>query len=134
MAVGDNYPCVTEAFCLFFVNVTSFTQIQLIIPSLHISPRPLQPPQKEKTNKQKSHYGSCSDSWYVIEYTCLPKQFYLQMFTAMSHWSGSGSLASAILSKLETSPGLILPVSWRSCRFGSAGLAPPHSPAVHCWG
>ena len=26
------------------------------------------------------------------------------------------------------------PVSWRSCSFGSVGLAPSHAPTVHRWG
>lgn len=65
--------------------------------------------------------------------------FCLQMFIAMSHWSSRSPLASATPSILEPHWGSSrischCPVSSRSCSFGSVGLEPSHTPAVHRWG
>jgi hypothetical protein len=53
--------------------------------------------------------------------------------------SGLRPLASAILSILESHWGFsqiscCRSVSWKLCSFGSAGLAPSHTPAFHRWG
>lgn len=51
----------------------------------------------------------------------------------MSHWSGSGPLASATILYFHRAASQMCcrcPVSGRSCSFGSAGLAPSLTPAV----
>jgi hypothetical protein len=57
------------------------------------------------------------------------------MFFAMSHWSGSRSLASVTPSMLDPHQDFWLccccPVSWRSCSFERAELAPLHIPIIH---
>ena len=72
-------------------------------------------------------------------YTLLPKQLYLQMFIAMSHWSGSRPLDSATLSILDPHQdsswiSCCCPVPWRSCSFGSIVPTLSHAPTVHRWG
>jgi hypothetical protein len=74
--------------------------------------------------------ASCSISQCVPQYISLSTHLPWQMFIAMGHWSGSRSLASVTPSALDphrdssrSSRGY--PVSWRSCHFGSAGLAFP---------
>lgn len=69
----------------------------------------------------------------ITQYTLLSTLFYLQMFIAMSHWSGSGPLASATILYFHRAASQMCcrcPVSGRSCSFGSAGLAPSLTPAV----
>lgn len=70
------------------------------------------------------------------QYSPLSKHLYLQMFAAMSHWPVLRSLASATSSTLDpqwdsSQIACACPVSWRSCSFGSAGLALSLAPAVH---
>jgi hypothetical protein len=58
----------------------------------------------------------------------LPTQLSLQMFIAMSYWSGLRLLASATLSILDPHGDfsqISCSVSWRSCGFGSAVPATP---------
>lgn len=56
------------------------------------------------------------------------------MFIALSHWSGSKPLPSAlplIMGSLWSSSWISCPVSWRSCSFGSVGLSLSHTLTVH---
>ena len=75
----------------------------------------------------------------VPQYIPLSTHLYLQMFIAMSHWSGLRPLASATLSILDpywdsSQISCCCPVSWSSCVSGPAGWAPSLAPAVHRWG
>ena len=49
-----------------------------------------------------SHRGSFSISWCIPKYNLLYTHLYLQMFIAISHWSGSRPLASATPSILNS--------------------------------
>lgn len=75
----------------------------------------------------------------VPQYTLLSTHNkYLYMFIALNHWSGFRPLASTtplILGSHQDFSRIpyCRPVPWRSCRFGSAGLAPLCAPAVHRW-
>jgi hypothetical protein len=85
---------------------------------------------------QKPHCGSCGVSQCHTVYS-FPQQVYVQMIIAMSHWFVLGPLASpSILNPQPDSSWLpcYCSLSWRSCSFGSAGLALPCVPAVHSWG
>ena len=107
--------------CLLFSYyiICFFKNLLLILCEFHImqshsSPHPsisvfhIASPPKE--NKQKHTTKSIPHSqitllscklWCVTQYILLPKQLYLQMFIALSHWSGSRALASAIVSILD---------------------------------
>jgi hypothetical protein len=94
---------------------------------------------KERKDKMSSHCGSWGVSQCVTQYTFFSKQLNLQMFVAMSHWSGSSPLASATPSILDPHQDFsqlssCCPVSWRSCSFGSVGPVPSPTPEVHRWG
>jgi hypothetical protein len=74
----------------------------------------------------------------VPQNTSLSTLLCLQMLRAMTPWSDTRPLASAIPSILEPyqdSSGIscCCPVSWRSCNFRSAGQALSCAPAVHRW-
>lgn len=89
-----------------------------------------------KEEKKVSH-GSCSVSRCFIQYALLSKQLYLQMFIAMSLWSGLRNLVSATLSILDSHLDssqifCYYPMSWRSYILGSA--TPSYSTAVCIWG
>jgi hypothetical protein len=83
-----NFVLILCEFHIMYPDPTHFT-----FPHTHLLS--LQPPSPRKqkqtnkqTNKQTSHNGSCCVSQ-------LPKELQLQMFIAMSHWSGWRPLASA---------------------------------------
>lgn len=57
---------------------------------------------RKKTKQRHSHSGKCSVSKCVGQSILLPKQLCLQMFIAMSRWSGLRSVDSATLSLLES--------------------------------
>lgn len=70
---------------------------------------------------------SCGVSRCHTAYSFVQTAFCLQMIIAISLWSGSKTLVSAILSILDphqnSSQLSCSPVSWKSCSFGSAELA-----------
>jgi hypothetical protein len=105
-------------------------------------PPPLQPsPQQRENQFTEAVVYRC-----VPQFTLLSTQLYLQMFIAMSCWSGLRSLASATLLILDLPrdsfqrPCCCCPVSLRSYHFGSVhtlqkfvdeidvGVGPIHSP------
>ena len=70
-----------------------------------------------KTNKQTKQQQN-HVAWklqYAPQCTLLPKNLYLQMFVALSHWSSSKPLASATLSVLDSQ----WDFSWISCCWTS---------------
>ena len=95
-------------------------------------------PRREKIRLRTiffSGHGSCDVSQFVTQYNILCTHLCLQMLIAMSHWSGLRPLASATLYILDSNrDSCCCAVSWRSCRFGCAGLTPSCTPAVHRWG
>lgn len=85
--LSDFFLLILCEFYIMYLNLTYFP----------IPPYPLfllcnSPPHKHTQKKTKSHRESCTVSHNT--YTLLPKQFYLQMFIAVSHWSGWRPLAS----------------------------------------
>lgn len=60
------------------------------------------PPTKESKNTNQNHLTTAAAVCHFIPYILLPKQHYMQMFTEISHWSGSGPAASAILPVLDS--------------------------------
>lgn len=73
------------------------------------------------------HHGSCGVSRCHTAYSFVQTAFCLQMIIAVSLWSGSKTLVSAILSILDphqnSSQLSCSPVSWKSYSLGSAELA-----------
>jgi hypothetical protein len=131
-------------FYWFFVEFTSCTPIPLISPSLHTYPPPLKPPLDLPTSPKQKKINliveavACHNVFYSI-IVCL----LVQMFIAMSHWSGLRPLASATPSVLDPNQdysqiSCCWPLSWRSYKFGSVGLTPSCALTVHrqgrCWG
>jgi hypothetical protein len=119
------------------VNFTSCTLILLISLSLHIHSVSLQtflPKSKTKWDRiKKSCHGSCD----------LLSQCDTQYTPLSTHCNGSWSvfrpLASVTLSILDPQGDFswifcCCLVSWRSCSFGSAGLALSCAPVDHSWG
>jgi hypothetical protein len=126
-------------FIDFFFCITARTLVLLISLSPHVWDLPLQLSSPPKT----SHCGSCNMSQCVPQYFPLSTHLHLQMFIAMSHWSGSRPLASLTPSILDAHPdssqlSCCCSVSWRSCSFGTAGLALAWFPIIYkwyrCWG
>jgi hypothetical protein len=116
------------------VTFTPCTPTPFISLSLCTHPLPLQHHLKKK--KYLVEAAVCHSECHVY---LLSTFLCLHMFIAMSHWSGSRPLASATLSILAPHQDSSLIsrcflVSWRSCSFESAGLAPSWTPAVHQWG
>jgi hypothetical protein len=123
------------------------------LPALHICLPSLQPlNQKERKTKTqntttKPSLWSCSLSQCVthsVSLTVCHSQCvtyhptFLPVLTAVSHWSGSRTLASVPQSRLDphrdsSQIACCCPVSWRSCSFGSAELGPSHTLAAHRW-
>lgn len=118
------------------MNFTPHIPIIFISPSPHTYPPPLQlPPNRE----QRSHCGNHSVSHYVPQHTLLSTCLCLQMFIAMSPWSGARPQASATLSVLEPHwdsswISFCCLVSWRSCSFEPVEPAPSCILSVHRWG
>jgi hypothetical protein len=141
-----NLSCIVKsalkAFHWLFVNFTPCIPTPLIspfIPSALTTSLPLK--NRKKKNLSKTfHYGNCSIH-SVPQYTSLLKHLHLQMFIAMSHWSGLRPLSSATPSIVNphwdsSRTSCRCPVSWRCWGFEFAALT--LSPAVHglgrCWG
>lgn len=90
--------------------------------------------------KEKSvHSGSCTLSQCVTQSILLPKHLYLQMFTEVSHWSGSRPLNSTTLSILDPHQDSsqvrcpVVALSHRDPQLWSTGPDPSHVPAGHRW-
>jgi hypothetical protein len=150
-AVREFHVSYWLVFCFLIKKILLISSLWVShhVPQSCSSPHPLisalQPcnPSKIKKNKNKqsietSHGGCCRMSQYVPWHIPLSTHLHLQMFIAMSHWPGSRSLASVTPSILDlpwASSWLscCFPVPWRSCSFGSAGLALPHVPTVCRW-
>jgi hypothetical protein len=106
------FPCHVF-FSNFVLILSEFHPMRLISLSPHTHSSLLQPPstKNEHTHtqaKKTSHHGSCSMLQCAPQYISLSKHLHLQMFIAMSPWSGSMSLALVILSILDpnrTPPG-----------------------------
>ena len=123
----DSYSIYDSLFLRFFqlfidalwVSHNAPPPIPLISPSLciHLCPcnLPLQKNNKEQTNKQACLCGSCSVSQCVPQHTFLSTHLYLQMFIAMSHWSGSRPLATATHSILDPQFGLFSAILLLPC-------------------
>lgn len=142
LAVGWEFYSFFKSY-LFFVNFTLYTSVLLIL--FHISPLPLHhPPIREQQQQQQQ-----ISLWKLCCVTMCPPVHHfvltawLANVDAMSHHSGSRPLAFATLSMLDAYwdsfwVSCCWPVSWWSCSFSSAGLAPWHAPAVYkcgrCWG
>ena len=122
------------------MNFTSCTPIPLISLSLCIYPPPLQ---LHLQKKIRYNLKTCLVVEAVVwqcatQSTLLSILLCLQMFIAMSHWSGLRPLASATLSILDPHQNsswisCCCPVSWRSCSFGSTGPSPSCAPGFHQW-
>jgi hypothetical protein len=109
------------------------------VPFISLSFHILQPPKWKQTNKQKHLTGGVVVCHGMSQFTLSSIYLYLQMFSAMSHWSGPRPSASATPSTLDPHEDscqtpCCCPVSKKSCSFGSAGLIPLHAPAVYRWG
>ena len=81
--------------------------------------------QVKAKHRKTSHHGTCAMSQCVPQYTPLSTHLHLQMFIAMTPWSGMRPLASATLSVLEprwnsSHVPYCCPVSWRFYSFGTA--------------
>lgn len=119
---------------LFFVNFTSCTPVPSspppLIPALH---RCNLPPRREKIiSFWKLWYVTVCSTMHILSMLLCSEPL-----IAVTGWSGKRPLASAALSILHPHGGssqIACPVSRSSCSFGSVGLAPPCTPAVHRWG
>jgi hypothetical protein len=124
-----------KRFYWVFVKFTSFNPTPLISLSPHTHPLPLYPlPKKKKKSCREIH----SVSQCVPQYTLWITLLCLQMFIAINYWL---DLDLYLLPHYQywnlTETYLIsccCPVSWRSCSFGSIGLASSCIPAAHQWG
>lgn len=139
----------------FFVNFISCTSIPLISPTFHILPPSLQPSPKTKqkikiiknkdeTNKNKQtkiilpwKLQCVMVTQCVTQSTFLSKYLSLQMFVAVSHWTGSRLLASATLSILgpewDSSPLLLLPCAMEILQLCFCKAMPSCFPEVLWW-
>lgn len=122
--------------CCGFLNLLVLCEIHIMCPNpTHLSllsypPSTLatSPPQEKK--KILQWRLQC-----VPEYTLWSTLLCLQVFIAVTPWSGTRPLASAALSVLEphwdsSRIFCCYPVLWESCSFGSVGPAPSCTPIV----
>lgn len=120
-------------FCWSFVTFTSRTAIPLIFQCFRICPSILAT-SPTKQNKQPSINSSSWMLWCVHTVAPLSKQF-----IAVSPWSSTRSLASAMPPILDSSRDVsqlscYCPESCRACGFGSVRPALSYTPAAHRWG
>jgi len=143
---------------LILCEFQSYPLVLFMFLSSRIHLLPLQPSSQNKSQKQTTQWGrggqvgggegegrgrrknrawetlcfrSCSISVCPIIYIHLSTHLPLQMFIAMSPWSGSWSLDSAAPSILNSqqdfySLSCCFPVPWRFYCFGTAGMALLH--------
>jgi hypothetical protein len=116
------------------VNFTPYTPIPLISSLILPSTVETSPHRQRKSLTMEA--GVCLSVSHSLPFC---PRLCLRMLVSVTHWSGSRSLASAMLSILEfhwdsSCTSCRCPVSLRSCSFGSAREAPSHTPAVTRWG
>ena len=94
---------------LIFTNEIDYLWVSHHAPSSHSPSHPFistlcpcsLPLKIKHTITRTSHHRSCSVSQCVPQYIPLSTHLHLQMFIAVSHWSGSRHLASATPSILD---------------------------------